>query len=71
MDADSHPTDESVADSRDRVNDATEVSQSSVPKESENAPEESRKSEVASPRDGVAADAVQVVAKWIRSFLGR
>ncbi|KAK8795445.1 hypothetical protein WA588_004286, partial [Blastocystis sp. NMH] len=57
MDADSHPTDESVVDSRDRVNDATEVSQSFVPKEGADDPEESRNTDVTSPRDGVGADA--------------
>ena len=61
MDADSHPTEEAVVDSHDRVNDATEVSQSSVSKEGTDEPEESRKSEVPSPRDGVGADAAQVV----------
>ena len=71
MDADSHPTDESVVDTRDRVNDATEVSQSFVPKEGADDPEESRNTDVTSPRDGVGADAGAVDMNFNCSFLGR
>ena len=70
MDADSHPTDESVVDSRDRVNDATEVSQSSVPKEGADGPEEGKNNDVTSTRDTVGADAGAVDMVFIRSLLG-
>lgn len=71
MDADSHPTEEAVVDSHDRVIDATEVSQSSVRKEDTDDPEENGKSEVTSPQDGVGADVAQVVLSRILSSLGR
>ena len=71
MDANSHPVDEAAVDSRDRVNDTTEVSQSSVPKEGADDSEENRKSDITSPRDAVGADTGAVDMNSIRSFIGR
>ena len=53
------------------MNDATEVSQSFVPKEGADDPEESRNTDVTSPRDGVGADAGAVDMNFNCSFLGR